>query len=78
MAKSGEHWHPGAAYLYVLHLDGPALAWEYLRRHPTTGVTGRPAVVMPMRQHTGGCACWKILPWMHGRRNRSGVPITPA
>jgi len=28
------HWHPSAAYLYVLHLDGPALAWEYLRRHP--------------------------------------------
>ncbi|MCI2810678.1 DUF7011 domain-containing protein [Eoetvoesiella caeni] len=28
------HWHPTAAYLYVLHLDGPALAWEYLRRHP--------------------------------------------
>jgi hypothetical protein len=28
------HWHPGAAYLYVLHLDGAALAWEYLRRNP--------------------------------------------
>ncbi|NGY05944.1 DUF2285 domain-containing protein [Solimonas terrae] len=27
-------WHPVAAYLYVFHLDGPALAWEYLRRHP--------------------------------------------
>ncbi|QEE24951.1 DUF2285 domain-containing protein [Rhodanobacter glycinis] len=27
-------WHPIAAYLYILHLDGPALAWEYLRRHP--------------------------------------------
>lgn len=26
-------WHASAAYLYVLHLDGPALAWEYLRRH---------------------------------------------
>ncbi len=25
---------PAAAYLYVLHLDSPALAWEYLRRHP--------------------------------------------
>nr|WP_232504784.1 DUF6499 domain-containing protein [Acidovorax delafieldii] len=22
-----------AAYLYVLDLDNPALAWEYLRRH---------------------------------------------
>ncbi len=28
------HWHPSAAYLYILHLDGPALAWEYLRRNP--------------------------------------------
>lgn len=28
------HWHPFAAYLYVLHLDGSALAWEYLRRNP--------------------------------------------
>jgi hypothetical protein len=27
-------WHPIAAYLYVLHLDRPALAWEYLRRNP--------------------------------------------
>ncbi|WP_256837346.1 DUF7011 domain-containing protein [Pseudomonas aeruginosa] len=34
MAEPADHWHPGAAYLYVLHLDGPALAWEYLRRHP--------------------------------------------
>lgn len=29
-----EHWYPTAAYLYVLHLDSLALAWEYLRRHP--------------------------------------------
>jgi len=32
--SSAAHWHPSAAYLYVLHLDGPALAWEYLRRNP--------------------------------------------
>lgn len=31
---SATHWYPTAAYLYVLHLDGLALAWEYLRRHP--------------------------------------------
>jgi hypothetical protein len=31
---SSDHWHPGAAYLYALHLDDPALAWEYLRRDP--------------------------------------------
>ena len=29
-----EPWYPTAAYLYTLHLDGPALAWEYLRRNP--------------------------------------------
>ncbi|ELR9005292.1 TPA: DUF2285 domain-containing protein [Pseudomonas aeruginosa] len=34
MVEPADHWHPGAAYLYILHLDGPALAWEYLRRHP--------------------------------------------
>ena len=27
-------WVVSAAYLYTLDLDGPALAWEYLRRHP--------------------------------------------
>src|SRR5690606_6563513 len=31
---SAEPWYPTAAYLYVLHLDGLALAWEYLRRYP--------------------------------------------
>lgn len=31
---SAAQWYPTAAYLYVLHLDGPALAWEYLRRNP--------------------------------------------
>ncbi|WP_430622479.1 DUF7011 domain-containing protein [Azonexus hydrophilus] len=32
--RSAEQWYATAAYLYVLHLDSPALAWEYLRRHP--------------------------------------------
>lgn len=32
--RSSEPWYPTAAYLYVLHLDDLALAWEYLRRHP--------------------------------------------
>ena len=31
---NAEHWYPTAAYLYVLHLDDLALAWEYLRRNP--------------------------------------------
>ena len=34
MTVSPQSWHPSAAYLYVLHLDARALAWEYLRRHP--------------------------------------------
>lgn len=33
-AEHCEHWYPTAAYLYVLHLDDQALAWEYLRRNP--------------------------------------------
>ena len=32
--RRSQHWYPTAAYLYTLHLDGPALAWEYLRRNP--------------------------------------------
>ena len=32
--SSAAHWYPTAAYLYTLHLDAPALAWEYLRRNP--------------------------------------------
>lgn len=34
---TARHWHPAAAYLYTLHLDGPSLAWEYLRRNPDYG-----------------------------------------
>lgn len=34
MTTRAIHWLPAAAYLYILHLDGPALAWEYLRRNP--------------------------------------------
>ncbi|MBC9250973.1 hypothetical protein A9179_11850 [Pseudomonas alcaligenes] len=32
--RDAEQWYPAAAYLYVLHLDDLALAWEYLRRNP--------------------------------------------
>jgi hypothetical protein len=32
--RRADPWYPTAAYLYVLHLDGLGLAWEYLRRHP--------------------------------------------
>lgn len=30
----GAAWAVSAAYLYTLDLDGPLLAWEYLRRNP--------------------------------------------
>ena len=33
-AESSAPWRAAAAYLYTLDLDDPALAWEYLRRHP--------------------------------------------
>lgn len=34
MVVRSNGWHPPAAYLYTVHLDGPSLAWEYLRRNP--------------------------------------------
>jgi hypothetical protein len=34
MPSTNTSWTAVAAYLYVLHLDAPALAWEYLRRNP--------------------------------------------
>lgn len=33
LADFSAPWRAAAAYLYTLDLDGPALAWEYLRRH---------------------------------------------
>lgn len=41
--RSSQHWYPTAAYLYTLHLDGPALAWEYLRRNPLPARLATPA-----------------------------------
>ena len=34
MVVRNNAWRASAAYLYVLPLDGPSLAWEYLRRNP--------------------------------------------
>lgn len=33
LCMTAKDWRPTAAYLYVLHLDSIALAWEYLRRN---------------------------------------------
>lgn len=51
MGVSAECWIPMAAYLYALHLDGPGLAWEYLRRHPDYRRDWR------RRQRRGEAAC---------------------
>ena len=70
--RSAEHWYPTAAYLYVLHLNGPALAgilapkpgyrrdWLRRRRWPDA------------RRRLGACACWKIPLWMRATRTRPG------
>ena len=34
MRNYDDGWTATAGYLYVLHLDVTALAWEYLRRNP--------------------------------------------
>jgi hypothetical protein len=34
MVVTNDAWRASAAYLYVLLLDRPSLAWEYLRRNP--------------------------------------------
>lgn len=34
MTEIHRSWQPSAAYLYVLHLDAPGIAWEFLRRNP--------------------------------------------
>ncbi len=62
--RSSQHWYPTAAYLYTLHLDGPALAWEYCAGIQATGATGYAGVASLMRRRPGACACWKIPAWM--------------
>ncbi len=32
MTDLSKGWRAGASYLYVLGLEGPSVAWEYLRR----------------------------------------------
>jgi len=70
--RSAEFWYPTAAYLYVLHLDGPALSWEYLRRNPEYRLDWLAVVADPRQHINGACACWKIPRWTHAMRIRSG------
>ncbi|MGV6876467.1 transcriptional regulator domain-containing protein [Pseudochelatococcus sp. B33] len=32
--SNAQDWMANAAYLYILFLDRPAIAWEHLRRNP--------------------------------------------
>ena len=49
-------WAAVAAYLFVLCLDGPALAWEYLRRNPLYVADWR-----EHSQHAGIFEQWGLL-----------------
>ncbi|WP_398498822.1 transcriptional regulator domain-containing protein [Variovorax sp.] len=62
-------WHAGAAYLYTLDLDGPALAWEYLRRNPAYRVQWHAA-------RRARCA-FDALHWGLRCRRRSGARCPP-
>ncbi|MGC8401114.1 DUF2285 domain-containing protein, partial [Enterobacter mori] len=68
--RSAEPWYATAAYLYVLHLDGPALAWSICAAIQTIGTTGCAVVANRMLLGIGGYACWKIPLWMRGTRIR--------
>lgn len=50
-------WCACAAYFYLLDLDGPALAWEYLRRHPGYRAAWRRG---QWRRHTRALSRWGL------------------
>lgn len=73
MTEIHRSWQPSAAYLYVLHLDAPGTAWEFLRRN------------LLYREHwhaSGEETCWGLAfaedplldaraarpIWLHGQR----------
>jgi hypothetical protein len=57
--RSAEPWYPTAAYLYVLHLDGPARAWEYLRRNPDYRLDWLRRHRLPDAAHVWGLRLWE-------------------
>jgi hypothetical protein len=73
---NAEQWYPTAAYLYVLHLDDLALAWEYLRRNPEYRRDWRDRQRRPERRNAGGCASWKTHAWTRAMRIRPGFLST--
>ena len=57
--RSADSWVPTAAYLYILHLDGPGLAWEYLRRHPDYRRDWQHLRGLPEAAHRWGLRLWE-------------------
>ncbi|MHA7685494.1 DUF7011 domain-containing protein [Cupriavidus sp. PET2-C1] len=57
--RGADSWYPTAAYLYILHLDGPALAWEYLRRHPKYRCDWHCRQRRPEAAHRWGLHLWE-------------------
>lgn len=55
--RTSASWRAAAAYLYTLDLDGPALAWEYLRRHPAYCADWSD---MPRVQRSSGATRWGL------------------
>lgn len=76
--RSVEHWYPTAAYLYVLHQGGPALAWEYLRRNPDYRRDWLHRRRRPDTAHRWGLRLLEDPPWMRATHIRRGSPITMA
>lgn len=71
-----QQWYPTAAYLYVLHLDDLALAWEYLRRNPEYHRDWQDRPLQPEAAQRWGCASWRTRAWMRVMRSRPGFPST--
>lgn len=65
MTTTSNAWTATAAYLYVLRLDAPSLAWEYLRRNP---------IYQQVWKHLGKSAAPRDAKiWGLQFRGRSGV-----
>ena len=73
--RSSQHWYPTAAYLYTLHLDGPALAWEYLRRKLLPARLATPASQFDAAQ-AWGLRLLEDPAWMRATHILLGSPIT--
>ena len=68
-------WRHTAGYLYQLHLDGPALAWEFLRRNPEYQESYR-LRRQRWRRELARPEHWGLMEWEDpGRNAREAFPI---